>query len=480
MTIEAAQRALADQHYSDAAALFEAALALTPDDADSWYNLGVARRMQLDAAGALSAYDHALAANVAEPEAVHLNKAAIYSDVLHDVAAARASLGVALAVNPGFWLAWLNLGQLEEDAGNAAAARTAYQSALLQRPGLGQALSRLAALDGFEGQPQAALDRLAAAETDAVNPTDLFEMDYAAAAALDALGQYDAAFARAAQANDWQRRLSGLRYRPADQARQISALIELFPVELFPVESPAVTDHQPDPIFICGLFRSGSTLLETQLNRRFGITMGGELAFTPWFVIQNGSGLTPDGREAFIAAYASGYTDFCRTVLGPVSRFTDKRMDNFLYLGLIKRAFPKARIIHTVRNPIDNFLSMYFLPFADNLTYTNDFDDMHDFYRQYRRIMAHWQQCFGDDIITVRYDDLVAQPDAVLADLATRLDLAPAISMRDAGSEQIIRTASVWHVRQPVHRRSSGRWRHYADYIGELAAELQAEFPEFN
>ena len=231
------------------------------------------------------------------------------------------------------------------------------------------------------------------------------------------------------------------------------------------------------PIFICGLFRSGSTLLEALINRRFGIAMGGELAFTPWFVGTNGGWLMPDTLDVQVTAFRQGYTAFCRTVLGDVDVFTDKRMDNFLYLGLIKRAFPEALIIHTVRSPIDNFLSMYFLPFADSLSYTNDFDDMLRFYREYRRLMAHWQTCYGDDIITVRYDDLVVDPDAALAALAGRLGTGHAATAASL-PEQIIRTASVWQVRQPVHRRSSGRWRNYASHIGELAAQLEAEFPE--
>ena len=152
-------------------------------------------------------------------------------------------------------------------------------------------------------------------------------------------------------------------------------------------------------------------------------------------------------------------------------------MDNFLYLGLIKRAFPAAKIVHVMRDPIDNFLSMYFLPFADSLTYANDFDDMLQYYREYRRLMAHWQACFGGDIITVRYEQLVAQPEAVIADLAQQLGL---IGSAAPAADQIIRTASVWQVRQPVHARSRGRWRNYEAQIGEIAALLRAEYPEFS
>ncbi|MEY2883553.1 MAG: hypothetical protein RL490_1277 [Pseudomonadota bacterium] len=468
---ETANRALADQRFADAIPLLEQALAQAPagpHTADAWFNLGFARRMQLDLTGALAAYDQALALDISQPETVHLNKAALQADLLHDVGAARASLAAAIAANPAFTLAWLNLGQLEEDAGNPLAARTAYETVLSLQPKAGRALARLAAIDIFEGKPEAAHNRLTTAAIDPANTVDAIETEFALAAACDALGLHDAAFGHAETANDAQRRFTVLPYRPAEQARQIDALIAMFPKE-----APVTASTGLRPIFICGLFRSGSTLVESLINRRLGVAMGGELGFTPWFIAQQ-QGLNRASRDAMVAAYRDGYTRFCRTVLGDVTRFTDKRMDNFLYIGLIKRAFPDALIVHTLRNPVDNFLSMYFLPFADSLAYASDWDDMLDFYRQYRRLMAHWQDCYGDDIITLRYDDLVADPDAVIGTLAARLGVETAAT---PPGEQIIRTASAWQVRQPLHGRSSGRWRQYQDHVGEIAALLQQDYP---
>ncbi len=474
VTPEAIAAALNGGRPAEAVLLLEAWVEQHPADADAWFNLGWARRQLLRHAEARAAYRQALANGISEPEQVHLNLAALESDVCHDAAAARASLQAALAIRPDFVLAWQNLGQLEEDVGNPAAARAAYAAAAAHAPGLGRPVARLAALDVFEGRPADALARVEQAGAEARSHDDLVELSFAAANALDALGRYDEAFDQASLANQLQRQTSGLPHSPREIEAQVNALIALFPAGLPPSPVPVAGIR---PVFICGLFRSGSTLLESLLSQRLGIAMGGELAFTPMFMSQHGSSITPATRDAMAAQFAAGYAEFAQSVLAGATCFTDKRMDNFLFLGLIKRAFPDALILHCQRRPIDNFLSMFFLPFADNLSYANDFDDMLHYYRQYRRLMAHWQQQFGADILPVGYEQLVSDPDGALATVQQRLGLAPAPAVR--ADDLIIRTASAWQVRAPVHGRSAGRWRHYAAHIGELAAALAAEFPEF-
>lgn len=476
-TPESIAAALTGRRHAEAAAMLDRWLAAHPDDADAWFNLGVARRQLLDVDAALAAYARALAAGISAPEQVHLNVAAIHAEVLQDVAAARASLQAALALKPDFLLAWLNLGQLEEDVGDAGAARAAYQAAVAAHPGSGRAHARLALIDVHEGQPQAALARLEAAGAVVADPDDLVEIAFASANALEAAGAHGEAFDRADAANLLQQRQAPFHRRHGSSAAQADAIIRLFPDAGPP---PAAAAAGIRPIFICGLFRSGSTLLESLMQRRLGLIMGGELAYTPWFMAAHGGALAPETIDAMAGRYADGYAAFVSRVLGAGvaagAPFTDKRLDNYLSLGLMKRAFPAAPIIHIMRRPIDNFLSMYFLPFADSIDYANDFDDMLDHYRQYRRLMAHWQLLYGADIITVRYEALVDDPDAVLNGLAARLGLAPTAT---PAGDAIIRTASVWQVRAPLHTASAGRWRRHADRIGELAALLDQEFPEF-
>lgn len=470
-TPEMIGHALIREDHAEAARFLGAWVKRYPRDGEAWFNLGYCQRQLLKPEAALIAYRRALHVGITEPEQVHLNMAAIKAEVLHDVPGARYSLTAALAEQPGFTLAWQNLGQLEEDVGDPVAARAAYEQALNLQPSNGRALARLAGIDAFEGNPMAGLERIRQAAPLALGVEDRIELAFAEANLLDGLGRFDEAFVAAKEANLLQQRTAPVRYSEAAVEAQIDAIINLFPVE---VSKP--TDAEMAPIFICGLFRSGSTLLETLLNRQVGVTMGGELAFTPWFMQHHRNHVTPTTLPDLVTRFRAEYADFAVSVLGSIAVFTDKRMDNFLHLGLIKRAFPAAKIIHVLRDPMDNFMSMYFQPFTYNLTYANDFGDMLHYYRHYRRLMAHWQACYAEDIIPVRYEALVAEPKAVVATLARQMGLAGTpINVPD----QIIRTASVWQVRQPIHTKSRGRWRNYSTHVGSIAARLSAEYSEF-
>lgn len=469
---EMIDRALVQGHYTHAISLLEAWVGKYPNDGEAWFNLGYCQRQMLQPHAALAAYQRALDAKITEPEQVHLNMAAIRSEVLHDVAGARESLAAALVERPDFVLAWQNLGQLEEDVGDLIAARAAYQQTLRYLPSCGRAYARLAGLDAFEGNLEAGLSRLQSAAALALDADDRIELTFAYANLLDDLGRYDEAIVTAQEANQLQRRSMRVAHSQAEVAAQINVIINLFPQE---ATRPAQTELAP--IFICGLFRSGSTLLETLLNRETGITMGGELAFTPWFMQHYGHQIMSANLSKLVTRFSTDYERFAGSVLGKARVFTDKRMDNFLYIGLIKRAFPAARIIHVLRDPMDNFMSMYFQPFTDNLTYANDFEDMLHYYRHYRRLMAHWQECYAEDIIPVSYEALVTQPITVIAGLAQKLGLG---SGPVAAPDQIIRTASVWQVRQPIHTKSRGRWHNYAAHVEPIAAQLRADYPEFS
>jgi hypothetical protein len=151
----------------------------------------------------------------------------------------------------------------------------------------------------------------------------------------------------------------------------------------------------------------------------------------------------------------------------------DKRPDNFLYIGLIKSLFPDARIVHTTRNPLDNCLSIYFLHLDQQMSYALDLKDIGHYFREYRRLMTHWKSMFAPDIFDFDYDALVSEPKPALARLCAFLGLeSPDVVPQAAPTGLAIKTASVWQVREPLYRTSSGRSRHYADQLKELHDHL--------
>jgi tetratricopeptide (TPR) repeat protein len=454
---------------------YRALLAQAPDRADDWYNLAWLQRGQRRFAAALDSYGKALARGIANPEEVHVNRAAILSEHLGRDAEAEAELNAAIATNWMFVPAWLNLGLLGEDRGDRAAARAAYARVAAIDPLNGRAQTRLAAIDIVEGQAAAAVARLGVLSANAgLTAEDRAEIGFARGQALDATGDYAAAFAAFADANRTAKALipPPLRYDRAAQYRLIDNLIAAFPHR----GRHARIEGGDPPVFICGMFRSGSTLCERLLARHSRVTAGGELETIPAMVRER---LLPYPAEVAVlpdAALDDLRADYLRDLR---ARFpgadvlTDKRCDNVLHIGLIKTLFPEAKIVHTRRNALDNILSVFFLYFDDSISYGFDLDDAVHYYKTYQRLMAHWQTLYGDDILDFDYDAVVRDPAPSMRALLDFCGLDPEpVCLAGEAATGSVRTASAWQVRQPLNTKSSERWRNYAAHIPEVIAAL--------
>jgi Tfp pilus assembly protein PilF len=468
----AGDRALGLSNVPEAIALYQAALNADAARPDTWYNLGWALRASRQFDAALAAYAEALRQGIDQPEHLHLNRAAILADHLYQPDAAVEELGIALHLAPGFVPALLSLGTLHEDQGQADAACDAYRRALATSPGNGRAYARLGMIDLAKGHVDKALAALRAAAALAATPADRAEILYATATALDAHANFDAAFDTLIAANRLAAAETHTRYDPAALEALVTRLISAFQT---PPDIPPIKTSTPlKPIFVVGMFRSGSTLVEQLLSRHSSTTAGGELEYVPALTA---SDLRPypeniqaiDGAR--IAQYRANYLEEM-TRIAPSGWVTDKRCDNVLHVGLITTLFPNAPIIHTVRNPLDTLVSILFLHFGEGVTYGHDQRDAAHYYIQYRRLMDHWRMLFADQIIDVDYDQLVRDPRAQIEPVLSRLGLdwidAPA-----AATNRPVRTASSWQVRKAIHGRSSGRWRHYARQL-EPARQMLA------
>lgn len=454
--------------YPQAIAAFRALLAADPARPDAWFNLGWLERQDRQFEAALASYAQAIAHGLAGAEEAHVNRAVILAEHQDRIDDARIELDRALSLRPDYVPALLNLGGLEEDLGALAAARDAYGRVLEAAPGNGRATARLTMLDIADNALDRAAERLA--KSQAATLEDRAEIGFAQALLLDASGDHEQAFPALLAANDQARALAGpaFAYDAAAQERLIDELIEAFPAAL-PLDPKSLG---PEPLFICGMFRSGSTLCETVIARHPRVTMGGELEFIPAIVAgqpdyPHALGDLEKSRQDYTAQLAARFPE--------AQIVTDKRPDNFLHIGLIKSMFPQARIVHTVRDPRDTALSILFLWFQDGVRYGSRLEDIAHYMRCYRRLMAHWGHIFGDDIVTFDYDRFVAEPEPHARALfaALGLEWSDACSPRPAEG-LTVRTPSAWAVRQPVHTRSSGRWRHYEAALAPFVAALEA------
>jgi tetratricopeptide (TPR) repeat protein len=442
-----------------------------PGLAECWFNLAVLQRQARRLSDALDSYQKALNAGVSRPEEVHLNRSVIFTDYLGQHAAAERELKSALSINPAFTPALLNLANLYEDLGRRSEAQSIYARILALDPRCFEALARFANLQQPAAADPALVAQLERALGDqAVSAAERASLGFALGRILDASSQYQAAFAAVGAANRASRASAAPHVARYDRAQQ-----HAFVDRLIAGGSPrlrSASPMRPRPIFICGMFRSGSTLTEQLLAGLPGVAAGGEIDFLPRLA---GSELVPF-PESLAALSAERLQDIAERYRAELKRVSetaeyviDKRPDNFLYIGLIKSLFPEARIVHTTRNPLDNCLSIYFLHLDQQMSYALDLMDIGHYFREYRRLMTHWKSKFASDIFDFDYDALVSDPQPTLERLCTFLGLEPlsdAAQVAPAGLA--IKTASHWQVRQPLYRSSSGRSLHYADELKEL------------
>jgi tetratricopeptide (TPR) repeat protein len=460
---------------AEALAAYRDIVARWPKLADAWYNLAVLQRQTLRFDEALASYQRALSAGIARPEEVHLNRSVIFSDFLRDYPAAAAELQQALMFNPAYTPALLNLANLYEDLGRRAEASSLYARILSLQPQAFEALARFANLQPADGIDSTLVQRLREALGAAISANDVASIGFALGRLLDAGGDYREAFRAYSAANQASHASAAAHTALYDRGRHTAFIDQLIGGGLSGARASG-TDIPPRPIFIVGMFRSGSTLAEQLLAGLPGVAGGGEMDFLPRLInaelspiLQTSPTLTPERLNSLAARYRAELLRVSTTA----SYVTDKRPDNFLYVGLIKRLFPQAKIVHTTRDPLDNCLSIFFLHLDQQMSYALNLNDIGHYYRQYRRLMAHWKSEFVGDIFDFDYDALVRDPHRQMKALCEFLDLPwSGIVPNVASRSRAIKTASVWQVRDPLYTRSSGRARHYADELNELRAEL--------
>jgi tetratricopeptide (TPR) repeat protein len=467
---------------------FRRLLSARPDYADGWYNLGYLLKSESQYDAALAAYGEALAQGVKDPEEVFLNRAVIYSDFLRRDEAAELELRAALERNPRYLPALLNLGNLQEERRRRAEAAATYERALAFEPHprdgrardlQGEALARLAQLRAPRDPEDPLLSRLKQASEDAaLGPTARANLLFARGRACDVLGLHDQAFADFAAANRLARQ-PGPPYSRVRARRFTDALVRTF--QPAPASGAEAVLPRVQPLFICGMFRSGSTLLEQVLAAHPAVTAGGEIDFLPRLVrgplapFPASMGAVDEAGLAKLAGDYQAHLERLFPGAGPGTLVTDKRPDNFQLIGLIKRLFPGARIIHTIRQPLDNGLSI-FMQHLDQraMSYSSDLGDIGHHYGEYQRLMAHWKRLFGDSILDFDYDDFVRAPRPALQRLLEFLGLEWDDRCLEFHTlDNTVKTASYWQVRRPLYREASGRWRNYRMHLGPLVSTLR-------
>jgi tetratricopeptide (TPR) repeat protein len=261
---------------------------------------------------------------------------------------------------------------------------------------------------------------------------------------------------------------------------RITNLIDIFSHDAL-VRAPRADNRSERPIFIVGMPRSGTTLVEQILSMYPEVAAAGELADISLLADQlqellehtsSANDLTRLSRGQY-DSLAQRYLDLLGGRFPNALRVTDKMPQNFLHLGWIALLFPGARVIHCVRDPLDACLSCYFQMFTGDHPYAYDLANLGAYYRQYQRLMDHWRAILDIPIFELRYEDLVREPEklgrAMVEFCGFKWDPR---CLEFYKSERSVATASFQQVRQPIYSSSLGRWQHYADHLEPLKKAL--------
>jgi hypothetical protein len=307
-----------------------------------------------------------------------------------------------------------------------------------------------------------------------------FPAAFALAKELEDLGEYRSSFAQLHSACQSYR--SSLRYEVSGDTAVLDELRSIHTrTSLDRIKSRS---DNAEAVFIVGLPRSGTTLVDRILGSHGDVYSAGELGAFPAIAIAavNAIAKRPVNKLMF-AGVALGldfgqlgvdYLQATRPRTGHTPRFTDKRPLNCLYAGLIHAALPNARFIALRRNPMDVCYAMYKTLFAAEYPFTYDLGDLAHYYLAWDRLMRHWEDTLGDSWLTIHYEELVGDPEAVSRRMLAHCGLAWDARCLDYHSgSAAVTTASAVQVRRRINSDSVGKWRHYANELAPLARSLE-------
>ena len=414
---------------------------------------------------ALSKYEEALQLGIERPEEVHTNVGNIYSE-LGDHVQARRAFGDALRENPDYVPAQFNLAGLLEQSGERGPAIERYEAILSRDPGHWPSLTRLAYAREIETSDDPIVERLDRAFGEAAgNGAARESLAFALGKVLDDSREYPRATAAYRIANG----IGQSRVKPYDADATEQAFDRVMRSFGRYAADPS-SGHSP--VFICGMYRSGTTLLESLLSRHPELLAGGEIDDLQIQIAQQfpqyPKGIS-QARNGKLAALADSYLATTRRRSSPGKRVINKRPDNFLHIGLIKAMFPNARIVYVHRQRLDNCLSIFFQQLADFVHYATSLDATAHYYDQHDRLMQHWRRSFPGEIHTVYYESLVRSPETETRSVLEFLELDSSAQIVDPEPlEYRSNSASLWQVRKKIHSKSIGRWHNYPELTEHL------------
>jgi tetratricopeptide (TPR) repeat protein len=376
-----------------------------------------------------------------------------------------------------------NLAAVQRMTGDSGEAEATLNSVIARQPANAYAYYTRSDLRAQSRESNHVGEMIDALEKHVRNVGDRILLCYAIGKELDDLGDYRLAFDYFKRGADAQRRL--FKYEVHDDTAVIDRIIARHTREVLTAPSGFEND---ECVFVIGLPRTGTTLVEQVLAGHSKVFGAGELQAFPLSVINAAKELDGGrpGRLELVdlalkidpAKLGRSYLEATRPQTGKTSRFVDKQPTNYLYAGLIGRALPRARFVVVARDPLDSCFAMYRALFTGAYPFSYTLPELALYYAAWHRLMRHWRGVLRERLLVVRYEDLVQRFDETARAMVAHcgLDWEDRISSFHA-HQRAVTTASAIQVRRPVYASSIGKWRNYEPYLTPLIESLQAAEP---
>jgi tetratricopeptide (TPR) repeat protein len=467
----------------EANALLSRAVEVAPDFAYARLKLAhvLHERLALDAA--LEQLDHVKRLDIAG--AWSLNRLVLTGHIFTRMGRneqAIANYEAALAHDPDSVRLLMSLGHARKTLGDLSGAVAAYRAVVAAAPGHGDAWWSLANLKTFRFSAADIDTMREQALSDAISRDDFFHTSFALGKALEDAGEFEQAFVWYQRGNAVRRRL--VRYSAKRNRGDIEAIISFFTkprLQSFDVAGAS----DPAPIFVVGLPRAGSTLIEQILASHSFVEGTQELPDLMSIAIRLSGrkhldetsaypGILADMSPAALRQLGEEYLERTRVHRSGAPYFIDKLPNNFMHVGLLHLILPNAKVIDARRNPMDCCFSCYKQLFAKGQNFTYSLKEIGAYYRDYLYLMEHWDRVLPGKVLRVLNEDVISDPEGQIRRLLAYCRLPfEASCLLFYENQRPVRTPSADQVRRPVNAKGVGRWRAFEAQLMPLAEALE-------
>ena len=474
--------------WTEAIRLLERVVGQAPDSAPAWAELSIAYQMRERADDAVRSALRAVELAPGEPRVLAVLGEAYFQQ--GKIGDAIATYERGLGIDPGNVPLLSALGIALRTAGRRDEAVRSFEDCIARSPSLGEAYYNLANLKSYRFSDEQIAAMTEFVHDDSVRLESRINFHFALGKALEDRGIYDESFDHYRSGNELRRRQKAYRPDKVDEAHERAR--KVFTAELLGRgAAESASGDEAIPIFIVGLPRSGSTLVEQILASHSRVEGTRELPYLGRVVRHPdvaGRGAAPY-PEAFAGLSSDAlrelgdrYLDATRGFRTGRPFFVDKMPNNFALIGAIRMMLPQARVINARRHPLSTCVSAYKQLFFGGQVFTYGLSDLAHFYLRYQQLMKHWHEACPGFVLDVHYEDLVNDQEAQTRRLLEFCGLEfEDACLRFYETDRAVATASSEQVRQPIYRSSLDVWRPFEPYIGELIeglGPLLAELPQ--